>query len=124
MAKREMNIIITFKSTYKDVFPNVLILKVQPDEGVSFEFNIKRPGETSQIIKAEMDFCQSCVIEYKTNAPEAYERLINAVIMGDKSLFSTWEHIYLSWDYVNKLKEKYIKENIDIVFYKEGASEV
>lgn len=122
MATREMNIVITFKPIGNIEKPDVLMFKVQPDEGVRFEFNIKKPGETEEIIRAEMDFCQSCA--YKINTPEAYERLINVAMNGDQSLFSTWEHIYLSWDYINKLKQKYIDENVALYYYEQGSVDI
>ena len=41
---------------------NVLLIKIQPMEGVYFQFNIKRPGESEEVIQTKMDFCQSCVV--------------------------------------------------------------
>ncbi|MGL5721053.1 MAG: glucose-6-phosphate dehydrogenase [Brevinema sp.] len=123
LASREMNVIITFK-TIKNEEPDVLIFKIQPSEGVRIEFNIKQPGYSNDQTRAEMDFCQDCILAHRINTPEAYERLIQAVMNGDNSLFSTWEHISLSWDYVNKLKQKYINEKVSVQLYAQGSKSV
>lgn len=120
IAAREMNVIITFK-TIKGETPDVLIFKIQPTEGVRIEFNIKQPGYTNDHARAEMDFCQDCILEYRASTPEAYERLISAVMDGDNSLFSTWEHISLSWDYISKLKQKYDDAKIKVHYYEQGC---
>ena len=63
----------------------MLIIKIQPTEGVYLQFNIKRPGETDDIIPAKMDFCQNCNLIHHLNTPEAYERLLAACIRGERS---------------------------------------
>ncbi len=121
MASREMNIIITFKPSGGEKNSNVLVFKIQPMEGVTLKFNIKKPGESSEIIQAEMDFCQSCVLAHRINTPEAYERLLDAVMQSDRTWFSTWDQIYLSWKYIEELKEKYVADNNQIYSYEQGS---
>lgn len=123
MHTREMNVIVTFK-TIKDEAPDILIFKIQPSEGVRIEFNIKQPGYSNDQTRAEMDFCQDCILEYRANTPEAYERLISSVMNGDNSLFSTWEHISLSWNYINLLKQAYDKANIKVKYYAQGSKSI
>ncbi|MBW6462990.1 MAG: hypothetical protein K0B84_02230 [Firmicutes bacterium] len=80
---------------------NLLTLKVQPKEGVAFQFNIKKPATVNEIVPATMDFCQPCA--YRINTPEAYERLIADAIAGDKSRFTSWDEIEKSWDLVDSI---------------------
>lgn len=124
MLTREMNIIVTFKSINGVEEPDVLTFQVQPDEGIKLCFNMKKPGDTNEITRAEMNFCQSCIESHRINTPEAYERLLYAAANGDKSLFSTWTQIDLSWDYINKLKQKYIDENIGLHYYEQDCSDI
>ncbi len=120
MAKREMNVVIVFKAVSEGVAPDTLTFKVQPTEGVYLEFNIKEPGDSSDIIKANMDFCQSCNIVYRMNTPEAYERLLLAAINSDNTWFSPWEQIELCWSYIENLKQLYFKEGLLVEKYKTG----
>ncbi len=122
LNKREMEIIITFKSHSSEKGSNILTFKIQPDEGINLKFNIKKPGESDDIIQAEMDFCQSCVLAHRINTPEAYERLLYAVIQSDTSLFSTWEQIHLSWKYIEDLKKMYSEASLPIHTYEQGSS--
>lgn len=102
---RETQIAISFKQLLPNADPDVLLIKIQPDEGINLRFNIKQPGDSEAIIPVKMDFCQSCNIEFHTNTPEAYERLFIACLNGDQSMFSQWEQIEVSWDYINKIND-------------------
>lgn len=114
--------IVTFKSMGEGIAGNHLSIKIQPDEGVKVNFNIKKPGTESQLInEVEMDFCQSCILENRTNTPEAYERLLKSCMDSDKSLFSQWEQIETSWKYINKIVDSYKKYSNKLYFY-EAAS--
>ena len=62
---------------------NLLVFKIQPEEGVYLEFNAKKPGQENLIIPVKMDFCQNCDIGI--NTPEAYERLIFDILKGNKA---------------------------------------
>ncbi len=117
---REIEVIVTFKKIREDVNPNVLIIKIQPVEGVYLEFNIKTPGEDG-ISTAKMEFCQNCNLIFKLNTPEAYERMILACIDNDSSWFSKWEQIAISWKYIQDLKDLYIENNLRVYPYKAGS---
>ncbi len=120
MARREMNIVIVFKTADDSVSPDTLTFKVQPTEGVYLQFNIKEPGEKSDIIQASMDFCQSCNIVFRMNTPEAYERLLYAAISSDNTWFSSWEQIELCWSYIEKIKQIYFEEGYVVEKYPQG----
>lgn len=122
LHKRECEVIISFKESMPGVYRNVLTIKVQPDEGVKLNFNIKKPGiETDTVEKVDMDFCQSCVLENRKNTPEAYERLLNAAIESDKTLFSQWDQIELSWNYINELIDTYKSNSGKLYMYEPGT---
>ena len=122
MARREIEVKITFKRQREDVEPNVLVIKIQPTEGVYLEFNIKTPGEDS-ITKAQMDFCQNCNLIFKLNTPEAYERMLHACMIGDNSWFTKWEMIEYSWEYIDALKQMYSDANLPVYTYPQGSVE-
>ncbi len=119
---REMNVIVTFKKLDGQEKPNVLIFKIQPYEGVSLTFNIKTPGESHGITVEEMDFCQNCNLSYRMNTPEAYERLLHSAIIADRRWFSGWDQIYLSWQYIEKIKKLYHDKKLPIYSYTPGSA--
>lgn len=118
---REIELSVIFKRPYPDVEPNVLIIKIQPTEGVYLQFNIKRPGDTDDIIPTKMDFCQNCNLVHQLNTPEAYERLITACIDGQRSWFSQWDQIERCWNYISRLKELYSREKLPVYPYTPGT---
>lgn len=121
LKEREMYVVMTFKSEEVDTEPNVLTFKIQPMEGISLLFNVKKPGETAETIQTEMEFAQNKLPAYKINTPEAYERLLYAVIEEDHTWFSSWDLIYTSWVYVEELRKKYSQLGNPLHSYARGS---
>lgn len=120
MKSKESQVIVKFKA--ENNFPaNMLIIKIQPTEGIYLKFNAKKPGTYNEIQEVSMDFCQSCILENRINTPEAYERLIESCINGDRMLFSKWDQIVVSWNYVNDLLEKHKKIGSPIYKYEQNS---
>ena len=122
LKEREMEVVITFKKTNPDVAANVLLIRIQPTEGVHFQFNIKKPGDSDEIEATSMDFCQSCSDANRINTPEAYERLLAAAVQGDASWFSQWDQIESSWNYVEQLRQRYRRERLPLATYMAGSA--
>lgn len=121
LGRREMEVVITFKQSEPEVEPNVLIIKIQPTEGVYFRFNIKKPGDSDEVVPASMDFCQSCLDFNRINTPEAYERLLLAAIHSESSWFSQWEQIETSWTFIEQLKQFYDETNQTLATYPQNS---
>ena len=120
MDNRETQVVVQFKAV-GDVPGNVLIIRIQPDEGVYFQFNAKKPGTEKELQQISLDFCQSCILENRINTPEAYERLLDACFKGDRSLFSQWDQIVASWTFVNDLIAKYEEQGSPLYTYEQGS---
>ena len=120
MDSRETQVVVQFKAV-GDVPGNVLIIRIQPDEGVYFQFNAKKPGTEKELQQISLDFCQSCILENRINTPEAYERLLDACFKGDRSLFSQWDQIVASWTFVNDLIAKYEEQGSPLYTYEQGS---
>ena len=121
LGEREMQVSIIFKRSEPDVEPDVLIIKIQPTEGVYLQFNIKRPGDTDEIIPTKMDFCQNCNLVHQINTPEAYERLLTACIKEERSWFSQWDQIEISWNYIERMRALYRQEGLPVHPYEPGT---
>ncbi len=74
---------------------NALVIRVQPDEGVTIRFGSKVPGTAMEVRDVTMDFAYGHA--FTETSPEAYERLILDVLLGDPPLFPRHEEVELSW---------------------------
>jgi glucose-6-phosphate 1-dehydrogenase len=75
--------------------PNVLVFRIQPDEGISLRFSAKRPALQMQVESVAMDFTYAET--WKTALPEAYERLLLDVMRGDSTLFTRADEVEAAW---------------------------
>jgi glucose-6-phosphate 1-dehydrogenase len=75
---------------------NSIVLRIQPDEGVTLRFGAKVPGTQMEIRDVNMDFAYGEA--FTESSPEAYERLILDVLLGDPPLFPQHEEVELSWE--------------------------
>ncbi|MEO6714681.1 MAG: glucose-6-phosphate dehydrogenase [Mycobacteriales bacterium] len=80
---------------------NALVIRVQPDEGVTVRFGSKVPGTAMEVRDVNMDFAYGEA--FTERSPEAYERLILDVLLGDPPLFPSSQEIDLSWQVVDPL---------------------
>ena len=98
--------------------PNVLLLRVQPQEGVNLQFNIKQPGTVSTVTQVDMDFCQTC--RFPGQSPDAYVRLLRDAWVGDLNLFTRWDEIEAAWTLVDCIQAQ--RENVGIEPYARGSA--
>jgi len=83
--------------------PNALVVRIQPDEGVTLRFGAKVPGTALEIRDVSMDFGYGT--SFTQNSPEAYERLILDVLLGDPPLFPHRHEVELSWRILDPIEE-------------------
>ena len=87
---------LPFDSTMtEELGSNALVIRVQPDEGVTLRFGSKTPGTTMEVRDVSMDFDYG--ESFTVDSPEAYERLILDVLLGAPSLFPESREVELSW---------------------------
>ena len=110
LAMRETTIAIQFKraphppfeiSSSEPLKPNVLLIHVQPDEGVSLAFAAKVPGQGITLRTVHMDFLYGGA--FRTGLPEAYERLILDCLLGDATLFTRADEVAEQWKLVDAI---------------------
>ena len=81
---------------------NQLVIRVQPDEGVTVKFGSKVPGTGMELRDISMDFLYGEA--FTESSPEAYERLIRDVLIGDKTLFPDAAEVEASWAVIDPLE--------------------
>jgi len=107
LDKRYAEIKIVFKHFMLDGLEsndkaNMIVIRIQPDEGIALAFNVRKPGESHQSESVLMDFCHHC--HFGPNTPEAYEAIMSSVIKGDPLLFTRWDWLQASWRFIDRLK--------------------
>ncbi|GAB7189679.1 glucose-6-phosphate dehydrogenase [Kineococcus sp. NUM-3379] len=83
------------RTATEELGQNALVIRVQPDEGVTLRFGSKVPGTAMEVRDVTMDFGYGHA--FTESSPEAYERLILDVLLGDPPLFPRHEEVELSW---------------------------
>ena len=82
---------------------NALVFRVQPDEGVTLRFGSKVPGSAMEVRDVNMDFAYG--ESFTESSPEAYERLLLDVLIGDPPLFPRQQEVELSWKVLDPIEE-------------------
>jgi glucose-6-phosphate 1-dehydrogenase len=104
LGRRVTEIAVVFKRAPQQLFgdsqtqllgENALVIRVQPNEGVTIRFGSKVPGASMQVRDVTMDFAYGHA--FTEDSPEAYERLILDVLLGDPPLFPRQREVELSW---------------------------
>jgi len=104
LGKRVTEIAVVFKkaphlpfddTATEELGQNAIVIRVQPDEGITMRFGSKVPGNQMEVRDVTMDFGYGNA--FTESSPEAYERLILDVLLGDPPLFPRHEEVELSW---------------------------
>jgi glucose-6-phosphate 1-dehydrogenase len=98
---------------------NILVIRLQPDEGVYLRFNAKQPGNEFEIGEVSMDFCHECLFGF--NTPEAYEKLMYDAFNGESGLFTRWDEVERTWKIVDPIAKYWQKSKEKPFYYKTGT---
>ena len=111
LGRRVTEIAVVLKDAPQQLFnarqisilgPNAIVIRVQPDEGVTIRFGSKVPGPGMQVRDVTMDFGYGH--SFTEDSPEAYERLILDVLLGDPPLFPRHQEVELSWKILDPIE--------------------
>ncbi|MCY7483414.1 glucose-6-phosphate dehydrogenase [Paenibacillus alvei] len=120
-------VVVEFKNMPTNVYlgqkhklePNLLVIRVNPMEGIYVKLNGKKPGAEGGVQPLAMDFCQSCMVGI--NTPEAYERLIFDAARGDSTYFTRWDEVATAWSFVDNIAKAWKKSDEDLFTYPAGS---
>ena len=98
---------------------NTLVLRIQPDEGITLTFGAKVPGTTFDIRTVDMDmtWCE----EFHADVPEAYQRLLHDALVGDPTLFIRSDEVLAAWRVVQPILDAWATEAGGPVRYDDGS---
>ncbi|AHM56941.1 glucose-6-phosphate 1-dehydrogenase Zwf [Peptoclostridium acidaminophilum DSM 3953] len=123
-----LNIAVEFKNlssvygaeAFVDSQPNLLSINILPEESISLQFHMKKPGRLDKLEPFEMSFFKNQ--ELKSKNPETYERLIYDAIRGDSTRYAGWDEIESSWRIVEDILDTCEKRKECLHFYSAGSS--
>lgn len=123
MKEKSTRIIIEFKNPVKELYgsdqqtePNLLIVNINPNEGISLQLNSKNPLKNGEIEPISIDFSTGA-----KDIPEAYELLIFDALRGDSTFFAHWNEVELSWKWVQPVLEAFEENTVPLHFYRSGS---
>jgi glucose-6-phosphate 1-dehydrogenase len=128
LPRRETTIAIQFQRAPHPPFeelagdglrPNVLLVHVQPNEGVALEIGAKVPGQGMAIRTVHMDFLYGGA--FRTGLPEAYERLVLDAMLGDATLFTRTDEVEEQWALVDAIVSGWSRDRPSFPNYEAGT---
>ncbi|MFD5215038.1 glucose-6-phosphate dehydrogenase [Microbacterium sp. NPDC058345] len=128
LGRRVTEIAVVFKRAPEHLFgraqtaelgQNALVIRVQPDEGVTIRFGSKVPGSGANVRDVTMDFGYGHA--FTEASPEAYERLILDVLLGDPPLFPRHQEVELSWKILDPVEEYWASLHAPLEQYAPGS---
>lgn len=128
LPKRVTEVALQFKSVphlpfatdqAKNLGPNALVVRIQPDEGITLRFGAKIPGQAFRVRTVSMDFSYGAAFLEET--PDAYERLLLDSMVGDPTLFIRSDEVEQSWRIVAPLQEAWRDPTFPVARYEAGT---
>ena len=112
LARHATEIAVQFKQPPLRLFddthalpPNLIVIRIQPDEGITLRFSAKQPGPATHVRDVNMDFRYST--SFGMASASAYERLLLDCMLGDPTLFSTSKFVEVAWSLVTPILERW-----------------
>ncbi len=128
LGKRVTEIAVVFKraphlpfsdTATEELGQNAVVIRVQPDEGVTMRFGAKVPGAQMEVRDVTMDFGYGRA--FTESSPEAYERLILDVLLGEPPLFPRHEEVELSWQILDPIEKHWARAGVAVDQYPAGG---
>ena len=108
-----------FDSESEGISPNLLILRIQPEEGISLRFLSKRPGAGMRLRPVAMDFNYGS--SFGERSPSAYETLLLDALVGDATLYTRQDMVEASWAVVEPIQNLWRETRFDFPNYPAGT---
>jgi glucose-6-phosphate 1-dehydrogenase len=104
----------------EEIDPNIIVLRIQPNEGIIVTFGAKRPGFEMRTSTVHMDFCYQTA--FGVESPDAYEMLLLDVMRGDATLFIRGDEAEAQWRLITPIEEAWASEGVrELSTYPSGS---
>jgi glucose-6-phosphate 1-dehydrogenase len=128
LSRKDTEIAVTFKKIPHSMFlsaglgdmpSNVLLLQIQPEEGISLSFQAKRPGSKICMSTLNMKFSYQDI--FGVHIPEAYQRLLLDCMLGDQTLFTRYDSVEVAWKLLTPVLDAWQNEDCSPYEYAAGS---
>lgn len=127
MAAKSTKIVVQFKDipmnlyyqTEKMLNPNLLVIHIQPEEGITLHLNAKKAGGHLDAQEVKLSFANTGI--NAMNTPEGYEKLLYDCMRGDATNFTHWDEVAYSWAFVDKISEVWEGTKAEFPNYASGS---
>ena len=102
-----------------DLQPNVITIRIQPDEGIALRFAAKVPGAATQLRTVRMDFLYGA--SFGESGPDAYERLLLDAMLGDPTLFARRDEVETAWGLMQPILDAWSERPASVYPYESGT---
>ncbi|WP_100331493.1 glucose-6-phosphate dehydrogenase [Bacillus xiapuensis] len=128
MPSKSTKIVIQFKDIPMNLYyqpdqplaPNLLVIHIQPEEGITLHLNAKRAGQHLLTNPVKLSYANNSVDGM--NTPEAYEKLLNDALRGDATNFTHWDEVALSWRFVDVISDYWEMKQAAFPNYEAGST--
>ncbi|WAA10483.1 glucose-6-phosphate dehydrogenase [Fervidibacillus albus] len=128
MRKKSTKIVVQFKDIPMNLYykngshlnPNLLVINVQPEEGITLHLNVKKTGQIMETTPIKLNFSTNSIDGM--NTPEAYEKLLYDCLRGDATNFTHWDEVALSWKFIDTISTVWEQEKGDFPNYQAGST--
>ena len=115
MATKSTKIVVQFKDIPMNLYyqpekllnPNLLVIHIQPEEGITLHLNAKKAGGHLDAQEVKLSFANTGI--HAMNTPEGYEKLLYDCMRGDATNFTHWDEVAYSWAFVDNISEVWEK---------------
>jgi glucose-6-phosphate 1-dehydrogenase len=122
LDQKKTEIVVSFKGDEsRHSYPNSLIFRIQPNEGIDLTLCVKKPGLDNELQSVTMDFSYD---HYFKNISDVgtYEKVLTDAIKGDRTLFATSDEIIESWRIINEVLLTWSKDGAGLHIYENGSA--
>lgn len=127
MTAKTTKIVVQFKDipmnlyyqTEKMLNPNLLVIHIQPEEGITLHLNAKKAGGHLDAQEVKLSFANTGI--HAMNTPEGYEKLLYDCMRGDATNFTHWDEVAYSWAFVDKISQVWENEKAEYPNYESGS---
>ncbi|MEW9677587.1 glucose-6-phosphate dehydrogenase [Lentibacillus sp. L22] len=127
MTEKSTKIIVEFNDIPMNLYyknkqekhPNLLVINIQPDEGITLYLNAKKAGSGNQTKPIKLAYTNHEI--NGINTPEAYEKLLYDCMIGDTTNFTHWQEVALSWTFVDPILQSWSETKPDFPNYPAGS---
>jgi glucose-6-phosphate 1-dehydrogenase len=119
MTTKSTKIVVQFKDIPMNLYyqpekllnPNLLVIHIQPEEGITLHLNAKKAGGHLDAQEVKLSFANTGI--HAMNTPEGYEKLLYDCMRGDATNFTHWDEVAYSWAFVDNISEVWEKTKAD-----------